>query len=348
VRADPRLAVSLAWAAGLSGRFTAMGPWLDAAEPRIDQHSPPLEGWSTLRGAATAVRAYELGVVQADLPAALTRAAAATELEPDPDRIGYVVARTVLAAMLVFADRCAEAIPVAEDAWASARSQGLSPLLGLQAASILSSALSETGHVLPLRRLFAEVNPVIDGASRRWGATVSGLARLRTVEGRLAHSDGDLAAARALLRGAVELARTFSLVPTLVTALTALAEVELDHGDRAAAHAALGEAREAVDDEAVMPLVVRALRTVERRAGGSPVAGAVPPARRPAAVVEELTDRERAVLRGLTGTGTLREIGASLYLSINTVKGYTKVLYRKLGVATRQDAVRQARALGLL
>ena len=54
------------------------------------------------------------------------------------------------------------------------------------------------------------------------------------------------------------------------------------------------------------------------------------------------------MLRALTGDATQREIGAALYLSINTVKGYTKVLYRKLGVATRQDAVRGARALGLL
>ncbi|MCO1659846.1 LuxR C-terminal-related transcriptional regulator [Pseudonocardia humida] len=345
VRADPRLAVSLAWSAGLSGRFTAMGPWLDLAEPRIDEHSPALEGWCTLRGAATAVRAYELGVVQGDLAAALTRAATAVELEPDPDRIGYVVARTVLAAMLVFADRCAEAVPVAEDAWGSARAQALPPLLGLQAASILSSALSETGQVAPLRRLFAEVGPVIAAASQRWGGAVSGLARLRTVEGRLAHADGDHAAARALLRPAVELARTFSLVPTLVTALAALAEVELDDGDRPAARAALREAREAVDDGAVLPVVARALRTVERRAGRAPVA---PAGGSPVVLVEELTDRERAVLRALTGTATMREIGASLYLSINTVKGYAKVLYRKLGVATRQDAVRQARALGLL
>jgi DNA-binding CsgD family transcriptional regulator len=65
-------------------------------------------------------------------------------------------------------------------------------------------------------------------------------------------------------------------------------------------------------------------------------------------LIEELTDREQAVLRALTSDATQREIGAALYLSINTVKGYTKVLYRKLGVVTRQDAVRQARALGLL
>jgi len=84
---------------------------------------------------------------------------------------------------------------------------------------------------------------------------------------------------------------------------------------------------------------------VEQRAGRDPD-GRV--SRRTRVLAEELTDREQAVLTALAGDATQREIGASLYLSINTVKGYTKVLYRKLGVSTRQEAVRQARALGLL
>jgi LuxR family maltose regulon positive regulatory protein len=65
-------------------------------------------------------------------------------------------------------------------------------------------------------------------------------------------------------------------------------------------------------------------------------------------MTEELTDRELAVLRALRGTLSAREIGGRLYLSINTVKGYTKVLYRKLGVGSREDAVREGRALGLI
>jgi LuxR family transcriptional regulator, maltose regulon positive regulatory protein len=37
-----------------------------------------------------------------------------------------------------------------------------------------------------------------------------------------------------------------------------------------------------------------------------------------------------------------------MYLSINTVKGYTKSLYRKLDVVTRADAVRRGHELGLI
>ena len=107
---------------------------------------------------------------------------------------------------------------------------------------------------------------------------------------------------------------------------------------------ALAEARDVVDNEPVAPVTIRRLDAVEQRAGRT----AVREARRSGALVEELTDREQSILRALSGDATQREIGAALFLSINTVKGYTKVLYRKLGVATRQDAVREARALGLL
>ena len=65
-------------------------------------------------------------------------------------------------------------------------------------------------------------------------------------------------------------------------------------------------------------------------------------------LAEELTDRELAVLRALRGPLSAREIGAELYLSVNTVKGYTKNLYRKLGVVTRVEAVRRGQELGLI
>ena len=97
-------------------------------------------------------------------------------------------------------------------------------------------------------------------------------------------------------------------------------------------------------NEPVLPVFVDRLVAVERRAGH----GAVQAARRSGVLIEDLTDREQSVLRALATDATQREIGSSLYLSINTVKGYTKALYRKLGVTTRQDAVQLGRDLGLI
>jgi LuxR family maltose regulon positive regulatory protein len=80
----------------------------------------------------------------------------------------------------------------------------------------------------------------------------------------------------------------------------------------------------------------------EEQLGGAPAAPPGP------AAGGDLTDRELAVLRRLTGDGSAREIAADLYVSHNTVKTQMRAIYRKLGVATREDAVARARERGLL
>jgi ATP/maltotriose-dependent transcriptional regulator MalT len=65
-------------------------------------------------------------------------------------------------------------------------------------------------------------------------------------------------------------------------------------------------------------------------------------------LVEEPSAAELAVLRGLASGLSRREIGAQLYISLNTVKTHTRELYRKLGASSRADAVARAEALGLL
>ncbi|AOR36929.1 helix-turn-helix transcriptional regulator [Streptomyces fodineus] len=70
--------------------------------------------------------------------------------------------------------------------------------------------------------------------------------------------------------------------------------------------------------------------------------------RAPLPVVEELSGRERDVLRRLAQMMSTQEIAADLYVSVNTVKTHLKSAYRKLAVNRRHDAVRRARELGLL
>jgi LuxR family maltose regulon positive regulatory protein len=45
---------------------------------------------------------------------------------------------------------------------------------------------------------------------------------------------------------------------------------------------------------------------------------------------------------------SFREIGAELFLSANTVKTQAVSVYRKLGAASRSQAVARSRELGLL
>jgi LuxR family maltose regulon positive regulatory protein len=68
-------------------------------------------------------------------------------------------------------------------------------------------------------------------------------------------------------------------------------------------------------------------------------------ARRP---IEDLTDRERDVLRLLPSRLTLSEIAAELYVSQNTLKFHLRAIYRKLGAVSRAGAVDSARHMLLL
>lgn len=63
--------------------------------------------------------------------------------------------------------------------------------------------------------------------------------------------------------------------------------------------------------------------------------------------VQTLSARERLVLAQVQRGLTVAAIAAELYISPNTVKTHLRRLYSKLGVSTRDEAIRAARALGL-
>jgi LuxR family maltose regulon positive regulatory protein len=67
-----------------------------------------------------------------------------------------------------------------------------------------------------------------------------------------------------------------------------------------------------------------------------------------AAPAEPLTEREQRILRYLPTMLTNAEIGAEVFVSLNTVKTHLRSIYRKLGASGRADAVERARKLGLL
>ena len=66
------------------------------------------------------------------------------------------------------------------------------------------------------------------------------------------------------------------------------------------------------------------------------------------AIVVPLTEREGLMLRYLASTLTNSDISRALYISLNTVKTHQRMIYRKLAVNDRRDAVARGRELGLL
>ena len=139
------------------------------------------------------------------------------------------------------------------------------------------------------------------------------------------------------LEHGVMLRRLWAQPLDLVDGLSALAPVAAALGDRERAAEALAEAGALLascPDPGALPDRLLAAR----RSAGFGVA----------AKATDLTERELAVLRMLTGGSSEREIGQELFLSFNTVHSHVKSIYRKLGVSSRADALAAARARGLL
>lgn len=67
-----------------------------------------------------------------------------------------------------------------------------------------------------------------------------------------------------------------------------------------------------------------------------------------AASPDDLTEREKEILKRLSNGLSDQEIAAELFLSPNTIRWYNRQIYSKLGVSNRTQAIVQARALGLL
>jgi LuxR family maltose regulon positive regulatory protein len=175
------------------------------------------------------------------------------------------------------------------------------------------------------------------GTSRSWlgGNASAALGAVLAAEGNLVQAEHELVVAE----------RSFGdEVATLHWAwlLVLLARVRVRRGRLDDAEATLRVARESLGELAdggiVPPLadeVERELEAARSRAEGGEV-------------LDPLTEAELTVLRLLATELTTREIGERLFLSANTIRSHRRLLYHKLGVHSRTDAVARATALGLL
>jgi LuxR family transcriptional regulator, maltose regulon positive regulatory protein len=159
--------------------------------------------------------------------------------------------------------------------------------------------------------------------------------------GRAAELEGQLSEAELELARAAELSRRGAGVVEGAAVALAHARVLAALGRRAPARLRLDHARALLTGCADPGILARALTEAERAPG-------LAAARAPVTAREELSERELGVLRLLHSELSLREIGAELFVSLNTVKTHTRNIYLKLGAGGRAEAVARARELGLL
>lgn len=261
------------------------------------------------------------------------------------------VARTVTATVQLV-DRPAELATAvgAAYAWAGHAEEARSALAIAIAKSTAQQRM--TAHVLALVSLTIAESDDGDAAAaglaaERATSTATayglpgyhGIAPAFAVSARTA-ADPETAIAHA--RHALGLARRGTTQLGLAYVLATCGDTLLDLGDESGA--ALVEEARGVVARCVDPGI--AGRAVERASARHHLISA--PAARSPDVVEQLTERELAVLRYLPTRMSQREIATELYVSLNTVKTHCSAIYRKLAVGDRTSAVQAARDLRLL
>lgn len=342
VRRDARLCFAAALLAGLDGVGEETRRWLDAGD-EAGWDGPMPDGTPSWPLAALALRGT---LCFTDLGATIADADAALAVLP-PGGAVHATLQALTAWHLLLAGRTAEAEDVARATIEhhEARHASAVPLVAFLPTAVLALAALDRDDVDVGRLLVQRAVGRRDGGPLRAAPHALPVA---CAEVRLLLEEGDPDAAIAAAREPLEAAAGWRGASLMVPALQVqLARAHVAAGDRDQARLVAAEARERLRDVRDAGVVPAALDDLDAPAPRRTGAGATPRLRHVDGV-DELSHRELDVLRALGGDGSLREIADGMFLSYNTIKTHARTLYAKLGVASREDAVRRGTELGVL
>ena len=323
-----------AWAAALSGDRKSLRRFLPVIEAAEDDGPLP-DGIRSLKSSAALLKGtfgFEgIGPMRA-------AAAEAVTLEPDPASPWHAMARAIYAAALYWSGDLDAAAARAEEALSAPACVGIIRMLASAILSLVTLRQGKPARAEQLARSACDI--LADPGSDLGAAPQSALAY--TAAGAVLAHRGLPREARREFERALRIRRGQPGISPWATVeiQIRLASVLAGTGDRPGAVALAEEARLLLNSapDGADALLDRLDRLEQRLAGHPPGVQAVDP----------LTDREVGVLRLLRGTLSMREIGRTLEVSQNTVKTHTSAIYRKLGVSSRQDAIRRGIDMDIL
>jgi LuxR family maltose regulon positive regulatory protein len=333
IMADPPIALLAAWVGGLGNvPMHEIERWLAAAEA-TDYQGPLPSGMPSVPFAAALVRAVN---TFDDVARSVRAARRAVEAAGPRGSESYWTAATALGRSLYLSGEADDARAVLMEVAGNAPASERQPFVVVNAFALLSLLTDGADDV----RAMALARHAMDIAEAQGvpydpltGVAYIALARSTALR-------GGLAEAERLLDQALRVLRNDSFRVQYAQAAAELAAVRHARGDSDGARAAIEEARRLIttftDPGMLGPLLDRTERTLGRPARGRP------------SVTEPLTDKELVVLRLLPTTLSQPEIANELFVSVNTVRTHIQGIYRKLGVASRQEAVASAREHRLL
>jgi LuxR family transcriptional regulator, maltose regulon positive regulatory protein len=330
------LNLTRAWVAGLSGRSAEMDQWIRRAQ-RHDFIGPLPDGSASVDAQVELLRAC---FGSADRGACLRHARRAVEL--DGERSPWRPVATFVAGFWSYLTEgpTAQTIDELVTAERSVLGQPEHVLVAVCAPAVLAAAYAERHEPLRASAAIERAESARAGlvvqrvpqAAISWWAT----ARARLLLGDIEEAVADAEAAVSVTS---DIAPEWDSTMVVPACLIHLARARLAQGRRDETIDLLADARRRL---ALAPDPARLGDWLEEAEQASI------PAMRDVAGIEPLSERELVVLRMLASDRSLREIAGELSVSPNTVKTQTKSLYRKLAVASREEAVARGRELRIV
>jgi LuxR family maltose regulon positive regulatory protein len=333
ITGDARLCLARAWTSFAKGALDEVLPCLENAEA-APVPGPLLDGTTSVAsGAATLRASYWLRM--GDFRKTVTYAREALTLEHGPWR---AISANCLGTAFYWLDETAQARQQLEATIEVGRE--LVPLVALFAVGLLALLDCEREDWNAVsRRLHAARQMIEAGGLDEYWMT----AGVELAGGLVSEQRGDLAEAEMAMARSLVLYRRGQAPVETANSLLHLARLHVRQGHDAVANDEIGEAamliRSCPDPgPRIQRRLARARGHVHTDASGTRLTSGV----------EELSEGEFRVLRLLASDLTQREIGAELYLSLNTIKSHTRSIFRKLGASSREQAVARARELELI
>jgi LuxR family transcriptional regulator, maltose regulon positive regulatory protein len=331
VEADARLLLVEAWIFGLQGDAEAGLHALSAAR-RVGYAGEHPDGSGTVEESAALIRAtFPWSDVGAMLPAA--RSAPARERERESPWQALASLDLGWALILTGEPEQARAPLMQAITLASHSEQWVA---AGDSRALLAEVLVAAGD---LGAAEASIRDALELATRFGFADLPQVGYYHMVDGTIHAGRGDREEADRLISVGLEQMRGSWEPLHVAQALLSLASVRQALGARGEARAMIDEARTLI--EACPDPGILAERLTQ-------AARALVPAYRRADQDTRLTERELDVLRVLAAGATEREAAATLFVSRSTIHSHTKSIYFKLGSTSRNQALAQARELGLI
>jgi LuxR family maltose regulon positive regulatory protein len=318
-----------------AGRFDEAERWLELA-----QRAPPLNRHDQEPAGPLAALAGYLRLLRGDIGGTVSNGRRALAAASAADPLWALGPQMVLAPGLWWGGEAVEARATLESATRTAQAAGIDATvvyaLGIRAAIALDEQDEATAAALACEAIGLMHKAELD--EHPWAAMA------HIAHGILLGRRGELTAASEEIERGIAFGDRLRAWQLIAYASLALAEVRQRQHQPAAARRLLVRVRELLesvpdpgDGLSRLEHTEKALRlraTRDRDAATAPF--------------WELSQREMDVLRLLQSQLSQREIAAELYVSFNTIRTHTRVIFQKLGVTSRAEAVARGRELGLL